>query len=462
MDIENTRGEALGTTTLPMAFPFGAAVFFVVFTFLNLPYQIKVFGLIRPTVLATVLFFILILANGDVMKERFNLRSAKWLGVLVLWVALTIPLVRYPGSVINKNFEGFAKWALFFPLIVAFVDSERRLRILVYAFVVCMVIRSLDPLYLHYAHGYWGSRAYWNSSGHFMLRLSGAPWDTEGPNGLAEVCAVTFLFLHNWAFCPGTTKKRKIVYALLVPPIVWSLILTGSRSGLLALGFNVLLIIWYSKRRALGLAAVFLAALIIVPHLSGIQKDRFLSIVDTHTKNASTAAGRIQGLEQNIALWRRRPLFGYGLGTSFEASFNYQDATHMAHDIYTQTLIEVGLGGFIIMMGYMLSVYQTAFRMLKAMKGYKATWPDGHILLWLPRTLLIWAGMNFFFDLASYGLSSYEWYFMGGLTAVCARLLEARIASGTDNTAAVLNESSRKSEQIERTHQRRPLLAIFE
>lgn len=461
MEQENTRGEVLEKTTIAAGFPFGAAVFFIVFTFLNLPYQIKVFGAIRPTVIATILFLILILANGEVMKGRFNLKSAKWMGALVLWIALTIPLVRYPGSIIHKNFETFAKWALFFPLIIAFVDSERRLRIFVYAFVACMVIRSLDPLYLHYAHGYWGSRAYWNSSGHFMLRLSGAPWDTEGPNGLAEVCAVTFLFLHNWAFCPGATRRRKLVYAALAPLIVWTIILTGSRSGLLALLFNVMLIIWYSKRRTLGIVVMIVAALLTIPHLSPIQRDRFLSIVDSHTKNASTADGRIQGLEQNIALWKRRPLFGYGLGTSLEASFNYQDQTHMAHDIYTQTLIEVGLGGFIIMMGYMLSVYQTAFRMLRAMRGYRDKLPDRHILLWLPRTLLIWAGMNFFFDLASYGLSSYEWYFLGGLTAVCARLLEARI---TQMQSGSPEETSTTIpvDKIVRTHRRRPLLAIFE
>lgn len=461
MDIENTRGEALEQTTLKAGFPFGAAVFFVVFTFLNLPYQIRFFGAIRPTVIATILFFILIVANGEIMKGRFSLQSAKWLGAMVLWIALTIPLVRYPGSIIHKNFETFAKWALFFPLIIAFVDSERRLRIFVYAFVICEVIRGLDPLYLHYAHGYWGSRAYWNSSGHFMLRLSGAPWDIEGPNGLAEVCAIGFLFLHNWSWCRGGTTRRKWVYVILAPLLVWTIILTGSRSGLLALLFNVMLIIWYSKRRTLGIVVICLAAVLTVPHLSPIQRDRFLSIVDSHTKNASTAAGRIQGLEQNIQLWARRPIFGYGLGTSLEASFNYQDQTHMAHDIYTQTLIEIGLGGFILMIGYMISVYKTAFRMLKAMRNYTAALPDGHILLWLPRTLLIWAGMNFFFDLASYGLSSPSWYFMGGLTAVCARLLEARISSASSsNTLHSVNKPI--VDKIERIHRRRPLLAIFD
>ena len=451
------RGELVDSTALTVALPFGAVIFFTIFTFLNLPYRIHALGAIRPTVIATIFFTIIIITNADALRAKFDNQSTRLLIWLVAWVIITFPLVRYPGSILHKNFEIFAKWAIFFPLIVAFVDNERRLRIFVYVFVAITVFRCLDPLYLHYADGYWGSKAYWNSSGHFMNRLSGARWDVVDPNGLAEICAVAVLFLHNWSMCSGATRRRKLVYFCLAPLLVWTIILSGSRSGFLALALNVLLIIWFSKRRALGIAVILLSALIIIPQLSPIQRDRFESIYDSHTKNASTTEGRIIGLEQNLRLFMRRPLFGFGLGTSLEASFNYQGGDHMAHDIYTQTLIELGIGGFIIMMGYMISVYRTALRMLRAMRNNQGALPPGHILLWLPRTLLIWAAMNFFFDLASYGLSSYEWYFLGGLTLVTCRLLEARLQNKVPEGAERLLSKDQPS-LIPRLHSRRPVL----
>ena len=46
-------------------------------------------------------------------------------------------------------------------------------------------------------------------------------------------------------------------------------------------------------------------------------------------------------------------------------------------------------------------------------------------------TLQVWLWMNLIFSLASYGLSDYEWYLLGGLAVVLSRMAAAHAAKQT-------------------------------
>lgn len=456
---ESQRARSVFELTAPDALksglPFGALIVFTLLTFLNLPNRIEALGFIRPTVLMLLLMTGLLVGHAQALSPKWSIRGARWFWYLLTYIVVTLPLVVYPGSVLSKNFEIFAKWAVFFPLVIAFADTERRLRIFVYVFVGCTLVRCLEPLLLHVTQGYWGSHAYWDNAGDGMERLAGAPTDLVNPNGLAFLCVTALPFLHYWANCRGAGWPRKLIYALLGPALVYALILTASRSGLLALGLEVVVFALFSKRRTLALAGLALAVVMVLPHLTGDQLDRYASIYDKNARNATTAQGRIEGMQQNIELVTAHPVFGYGLGTSLEAAFNFQGGTHYAHNLYLEVLIELGVGGFIIMMGYLGSLWRTCRMMVGSIRKLETQLPDGHILLWLPKVLLLWVAMCLFFSFFSFGLSGYEWYLVGALGGVSERLMQTRLRQEAQPAEA--SEPAFPAPRIPRTFSRRRL-----
>jgi putative inorganic carbon (hco3(-)) transporter len=408
--------------------PFWTSVFFMIFTFLNIPNRAQFIGLLHPTVIFIGMLFIMVLAHGEAVKDRLASSGARWVMRLVLYILITLPLVQFPGSIIHKNFESFTKWAIFFILISAFADTEKRLKIISLTFLFCTVFRVLEPLYLHVFQGYWGSITYWNQGADSMNRLAGSPADSVNGNGLAFLCVSTLPFLHFWAMCRGAPFIRKLIYCALAPAIIYALVLTASRSGMIGLALVVFGIIFFAKRKTVGVVLVVCAIAWAIPHLNANQVDRYASLVDSSAHQAGGVQGRINGITSNLVLWSKHPLFGFGLGTSGEASWQVQGDSHLAHDLYAETLIELGLGGFIIMMSYLVSIGKVTTSMVKSIKKTGDSLPDGHVLLWLPKALFVWTIMCYVFSIASYGLSEYQWYLVGGLSMVCYRMLAVRNA----------------------------------
>jgi putative inorganic carbon (hco3(-)) transporter len=406
--------------------PFWTSIVFMVFTFLNIPNRVTVIGILHPTVIFIGILFLMVLAQGETVKDRLASPGARWIMRLVLFILITLPFVTFPGSIIHKNFESFTKWAIFFILISAFADTEKRLKIVSLTFVFCTVFRVMEPLYLHFTEGYWGSITYWNQGEDSMNRLAGSPVDAVNGNGLAFLCVTTLPFLHFWAMSRGASWVRKAIYFALAPAIIYALVLTASRSGMIGLALVLLGIIYFAKRKTLGIVIVVCAIAWAIPHLNANQVDRYSSIVDSSAHQAGGVQGRINGIENNLALWSKHPFVGFGLGTSGEASWQVQGDSHLAHDIYAETLIELGIGGFIIMMAYMYSIGKVNLSMVRSIKQTGDSLPDGHVLLWLPKALFVWTIMCYVFSIASYGLSEYQWYLVGGLSMVCYRMLSIR------------------------------------
>ena len=412
---------------LASGFPFGLLCFFTAFTFLNISNRIDALAVIRPTVILIGLLFIVILAQGAVVRQRLAVPGARWIVRLLSYIALSLPFVEFPGSILHKNFEVFAKSAIFFLVVLAFVDSEKRLDTFVKLFVGCTIFRCLEPLYMHLTSGYWGEMTYFSGGAEGMERLAGAPADIIGANGLAFVAVSALPFLHYWATCRGAGWMRKLIYAGVGPLLLYVLVLTASRSGMLAGVIVIVSLIYTSKRKGVWVALIIAAIAFSIPRLDVNQVDRYSSIYDSNAKQAGTAQGRVSGWVSNIEVWSKRPIFGFGLGTSQEANFNIAGEVHYAHNLYLETMIELGIIGFFILVGYLWSVWRTTQLVVRAVKDVGDNLPDANILLWLPKALLVWSLMCAFFSILSYGLSEYQWYLVGGLSMVCYRLLQFRI-----------------------------------
>lgn len=403
--------------------------------FLHIPARLEFLGTIRFDLLLVCILIGLAVMTAKPGGQPTS-EADRVLRVLIAYAIVTIPFVYWPGSVLKLGLPNFVKAIVFFYFTIAFVKTEADLRKVVFVFVSLQLLRILEPLYLHFAYGYWGSRASlsgWES----MSRLSGAPSDVINPNGLAFLVCTVLPFLY---FLAGLSRTLLTAALLLAVPCLYALALTGSRSGIIGLLVVMLAIVMKSKSRASFVGGAVMGVIVAAvgfTFLSPDMQDRYLSLVGLGEKNEGTVEDRLEGMMTQLGVMLHAPIVGHGLGTSAEANANFTTSGPYAgwaipaHNLYLEIGQELGVFGVIIFIVYIKTIF-SGFA-----KSRRIGWQQdaGGFLPRLIDAMQVWLIMNLVFSFASYGLSSYEWYLFGGLSVVLQRIAASR--------ASTLQESGR-------------------
>jgi hypothetical protein len=343
-----------------------------------------------------------------------------------------VPFVEWPGTVLRAGLPDFIKAFVFYYFTAELVKTERQVKILMIVFLFGQTFRIFEPLYLHLTQGYWGSitTMYGDDGLEVMDRLAGAPNDVVNSNGLAFIILTVIPFFN---YVAPISKVGGALYLAFLPAGIYTLMLTASRSGMLGLGITVLMMWWKTKRKVLFTAVMVIGALIAVNSLSADLVDRYTSIFSSKTKNATTSQGRIAGTQRDLAVAMRRPLFGHGLGTSLEANAHFSGEAQPSHNLYTEVAQELGFVGLALFVMFLWTVAKNVNGTLKALK--ESGLQDG-LIFRLSQAVHVWFGMNLLFSFASYGLTSYEWYFLAGLAEVLRRFTPGAAAVAPPTAAA--------------------------
>jgi len=406
---------------------------FITSWFLHLTSRISILGVLRFDFLLIAVMVGMIIYQGNVTENKyFQSNTAKILLLIIIYVLITLPFVEWPGSVIKKGIPEFIKAIVFYFFTISFIDTEKKLKVFILVFLACLSFRVFEPLYLHLTEGYWGSAAY--AQGDFMNRLAGAPHDVINPNGLAAIIDSTIPFLYFFA---PFSWLYTLLFACAMPPFLYALVLTGSRSGLVGLMAIVIGCIIKSKHKALLTAIVCICGIIFFVNLSAEHQDRYVSIVDPNVRHSATSHARIEGIIDSFEVALRRPVFGHGLGTSAEANFNFSGEYKIAHNLYAEVTQELGLVGLLI---YLFFLKTIIVNFIHSNKVLQESVDEGSFLKRFNDAMQVWLFMNVLFSLASFGLSSYIWYLFGGLSIVMVRL-SSQVHEHGDETVDTGSES---------------------
>lgn len=401
----------------------------IVMTLLSIPSRLPVLGMIRPTLVFVGLISLVIMLAPSRPERKDQSSSTRLLNTLIVYIVLSLPFVAWPGSVVKHGLDVFVKAVVFFYFTVQLVDTLPRLRTFVVVVFGCQVLRVLEPLFLHLTTGYWGSYADMGD-GYVLERLAGAPNDIINPNGLAFVVLTALPFLY---YLIGGSKRAIIRLASigLLAVLLYALVLTGSRSGMVGLLVVVAAIIFRSKRRTVILVMAAIAAVLLVGVMTPDMRDRYLSLTDGETKNAATTQGRIQHMLDEVQVASRRPFVGHGLGTSQEALANEAGRYQPSHNLYTEVIIELGMIGFVVYFMFIASIFSNLREVRAAIVslGKQRGSEDGHWQFYERCTgaTLVLVLMCLVFSIASYGLSEFYWYLIAGLSVALRNLLLAEI-----------------------------------
>ncbi|WP_341936707.1 O-antigen ligase family protein [Marinimicrobium sp. C2-29] len=392
---------------------FALFVVYIISFFLRIPARVSILGDIRLDLLLVACIFVLII--GAKLQKPDEQRIAKYLKIMFIYSILVLPFVTWPGSVLSKGLPEFVKAVIFFFFTYSLVLNEKRLKIVVYTFLLANTFRIAEPLYLNITQDYWGSVTTfgWDS----VDRLAGSPYDVINANGLAFLIATVLPFYHYLFGNDGFW--RKLIYWSLLPILLYTMSLTLSRSGILAVAIIYGVIFLKSNKKfILSVIGIFGIA-IFFASLNPVQQDRYLSIFDEDTKSAQSAEGRLTGLKRDFQVGMAKPIFGHGLGTSREANWNIGGRDQISHNLWLQIFQELGIVGLIIFILYAKEIYKGFLVTNRSVNS------DPNASSFLQKCLpamQVWLVMNFLFSFASYGLSSYEWYLFGGFSAVLTRL----------------------------------------
>jgi O-antigen ligase len=395
----------------------------IVSYFLHLPSRLPWLAAIR----FDLVLMGLVLVTSFMERKRegdFQDHSTKYLYAIILFIFLSLPFVMWPGSVLRSGSLEFIKVVVFFFFTVSIINSEGRLKGLIFVFLACAIFRFFEPAYLHATNGYWGSSAYSFVEGkeYILTRLAGSPYDVINPNQLAWVIVSTVPFLYYL----GWQGKHylKILSAAVASVGVYALMLTGSRSGLLSLILTVAAILYYGekkfKRAAIGLMILVPVAFFIAGKLSPDLSTRYLSTFEGGLPGSESATGRIRALERGIGTLGARVLVGHGLGTSLETNANLLGGrAAKTHNLYLETVQEIGLIGLFLFLMYVRGVWRN---LGDAKLKLGDSGPGKEWLIALTKAVQVWVIMDLFYSLSCFGLSSWEWYLFGGISVALLRV----------------------------------------
>jgi putative inorganic carbon (hco3(-)) transporter len=327
------------------------------------------------------------------------------LGHMVLSTAFSF----WIGGSARVVFNDFSKAVIVAVLVVLAVSNLGELRKLLYTQAAAVALVAAASLLVHHT----------DEAGRLMGLQKGF---LENPNDLAINIAINFPLCV--AFLLEAKGGRKVLWVLGLAFMMYGVVATYSRSGMVALAITALICIWefgIKARRTAILAGTVLVALmgagvmVVQPH--------YLARLETLVKGGDVeGAGdrgsleaRSQLLKEAVSLTLQHPVFGVGPG-SFQV---VTDEWRVVHNTYAELGAETGLPGLILFVAILVISFRK-LRQIRKLPGYQA---NPEIRLW---TGALWAGLAAYATGSLFASTEYNLfpYFVVGYISVLYRVAD--------------------------------------
>lgn len=366
------------------------------------------------------------LASGKA-KKKLPL-ELKLLLVLFAHLIISIPFAFWRGGAFGVVFFRFSKGVTVALLVTLIIENLGQLRKLLWVQAASMALTTIASIARHQTnHG----------------RLIGALGGIfENPNDLAINIAINFPLCVAFALV-ARSKIKAGAWTIGILSMLLGVVLTYSRSGLLAMGVAVAVCLWEfgvrGKRFQLIAAAFILSILgagvvVATPHYMTRVESIFRGNIEGSEDRGSWEARRqllIDSIEEAI----HHPVFGIGAGNFGAATLTWR----VTHNTYTEFAAE---GGFPALFLFLAILY-LAFRNLSRTRLLRPYVEDPEVHLY---TDALWASLAAFVIGALFASFEYELfpYFMVGYTSVIYRVCTEASATNGAGEASLKSPAQRR------------------
>lgn len=272
------------------------------------------------------------------------------IGLFLMAVILSNFVAIDPPVTIDRTFKLLRVLSLYL-VVVNVVRTETDLRRLVWVFLISGFVCALYGLY-----GYYFDRTLLDTEG----RVTGT---MDDPNEFAAAMTARLPL----TLCLLSAEKHRLRKSLLLVGagiIIWSITLSGSRGGLLALGLSLILFVLLQKNKAAWLAIAGTVVLVVLTAMPLGLKQRVGLVPSNGQGSDSSVERRTTYQVYGIQLFREHPILGVGLDGFAEAyarsEYRFLQAGHVkriAHNTYLEIVVGTGLVGlvpFVLLLGLSL------------------------------------------------------------------------------------------------------------
>ena len=257
--------------------------------------------------------------------------------------------------------------------------------------------------------------------------LAGAEGAYSDPNSVANslVLGIPFFFFLI-KYYKSTLVKILLVSSLGIT--FWTIIITGSRGGMVGVILVAMLLAYTTKYRTISIVGAFAMLAIFIAFMPSQDRERFATIFKIYEKDntgaAESAQGRIDGLVKGFVFMTQKPIFGCGIG-SFKWENRHQYGIWLdAHNLLGKLMGELGIMG-LLTFGFFLYVLFKTIQMLKYLyHKYKWEYNFERALIDAVLYSLI---MLLFQGLIGHNLFRFNWYINACFVVIITTIVNDRI-----------------------------------
>ena len=368
----------------------------------------------------------------------------KWVYSLLALHFIFIPFSFNYQFTLDQGYE-YAKAVLIYMLMLAVVEDEFLLKILVKAFIFSMIFYLLHSLW-----EYHNGRHVWRMG---IARMIGVDHTHSDPNafGASVVLSLPFVYALLRNETKPLMRKLYVSYSALA---VVCVVLTGSRSASIALVF--LSILWglaqkgWKKIWILMVVVCSLAAVWVVMPEEKQERIRTLWDENAGPKGAhQSAEGRVVGWEVSWEMFKQRPFTGVGPGgknyIGYRMGHNIDDivgsipSPTQSHILYGEVLAEFGILGALLFAGLVFTIWQNSKNAQKMLIGHSGS--EANFLNSLATAIVVSLLLLLLFGLAGHNFYRSLWLWLaawsGSLVLVAEKITRVRQASPSSSQMPV-------------------------
>lgn len=410
---------------------FGLLAYVVIF-YSQIGGRIEILGAIRVefivgSLLLAAVFMRILSGRVNLGENRFHFAAICFFA----FVIASVPLAFVKTKALEMAYD-FSKFFAIYLFIIAFIDSEKKLKGFIYTYLAMVVLIFVEPFLLSLAGKGFIQMAH-------MTRLRGVTNYFAHPNQLAMMTCENLPFLYFFAKIERAKMKRMLFYALILVGIR-VIMLTQSRTGLLGLMVFAFFVWLAMRKKALGVAAVALALVVFWYLAPDSTKYRLSTLKETATiitegreaidsdnmtASLSSMASRMELARRALKTFIENPLIGVGPNCAGSYSGRGGGSWFPPHNTYLQALAELGIIGTSL---FFLVVYFTIKNMMQARSLLIKMGQNKSFLYALTHALIVYYAILVI--VSTFGIELYAnyWWLAGGLSVAILRIVKARYA----------------------------------
>ncbi|MDH4157032.1 MAG: O-antigen ligase family protein [candidate division Zixibacteria bacterium] len=401
-------------------FPFAGLFAYLLIFFLNpnelfpimsripLPYE-KIIAVLVITGLAINIAFV---------KKRFELFHLDYAFLALLAAAFVSILGASDLQTAWDQFFKFFRIFLVYVLLVRIADTPGKLKAVIVLYALSVAFLAISSAVLYYSGEFEFKQG--------IQRARSLGEDYVDPNTMSNSLIMGIPFLFYLAKAHKSFLLKLLMLSML-GCCLWTIILTGSRGGMVGALVLMLLIGWHSRHRIRAMAAVLAVVAVVAAAMPEQYQERFLTILTVGQEDeygaGASAYGRINGLILGFQFLLHNPLTGIGIGNfGWHHRASGGDWTD-AHNLVGKLVGELGLLGVIAFTFFLVRFVQN----IKYVRWkYLESDSPPDFIFYTTEAVKLGLIMLLVQGLFSHNLYRFNWYVFAGFLAVIANLVKIR------------------------------------